>query len=184
MSLIDYAIGLAALALILWNMRRKELTDRTLLRPILVAGGIALGFLHTVPTAGADGVLVALGLATGIACGLVGAIATRIERDATGKVFAAGTPLAIAVTAGAFLARMAFAFAATHGLGPAIARFSSDVGIHSAQAWVASLILMAVADLATRALVLWRRRDQSRALWAGGYVTVPSAATTANAGRS
>jgi hypothetical protein len=39
-----------------------------------------------------------------------------------------------------------------------VARFSSDVGIHSQQAWVASLILMAAADLVVRALVLWQLR--------------------------
>jgi hypothetical protein len=159
MSFFDYALGLSALALILWNMRRHELTDRSLLRPAIVAGVLALSFLHTVPTTGADGVLVALGLLTGITCGAIGALATRLERDRAGVVFSTGTPLAVAVTAGAFLGRMAFAFAATHGFGPAIARFSSDVGIHSQQAWVASLILMAVADLAVRALILWRRRE-------------------------
>jgi hypothetical protein len=97
----------------------------------------------------------------GVGCGAVGALATRVERDdATGVVLATGTPLAVTVTAVAFAGRMAFAFAATHGLGPAIARFSSQVGIHSQQAWVASLILMAAADLVVRALILWRRRDR------------------------
>lgn len=175
MSPTDYAIGIAALALILWNMRRKELTDRSLLRPLLIAGGIAATFLHAVPTTGADGVLVVLGLATGVACGVVSGLATKVEQDGSGRIVAAGSPLSVAVTAGAFLGRMAFAFAATHGAGPAIARFSSDVGIHSEQAWVASLVLMAVADLATRALVLWRRRAaQSSVPCSGGYVTVAS----------
>jgi hypothetical protein len=158
MTTLDYAIGLSALALILWNMRRHELTDRSLRRPILVAAGLSLAFLHSVPMAGADGVLVVLGALVGVGCGVVGALATRIERDGA-TVFATGTPTAVAVTAGAFLSRLAFAFAATHGLGPAIARFSNEVGIHSQQAWVAALVLMAVADLVVRTLILWLRRD-------------------------
>jgi hypothetical protein len=161
MSTLDYILASAALALILWNMRRHELTDRRLRRPVIIAGAICLMFLHAVPTVGADGVLVAVGIMAGVGCGAVGALATRVERDdATGVVLATGTPLAVTVTAVAFAGRMAFAFAATHGLGPAIARFSSQVGIHSQQAWVASLILMAAADLVVRALILWRRRDR------------------------
>ena len=112
------------------------------------------------PTAGADGVLVAAGILAGAACGVVGALATRLSLDAaTGAVFATGSPLAVGVTAAAFAGRMAFAFATAHGLGPAIARFSGQVGIHSEQAWVASLILMAVSDLVVRALILWQRRQ-------------------------
>ena len=53
---------------------------------------------------------------------------------------------------------MGFAVAATNGLGPAIGRFSASIGIHSGQAWVAALVLMAAADLATRAAILWQRR--------------------------
>ena len=159
MSILNYALGLAALGLILWNMRRHELTDRSLRRPLIIAAVVTFAFLHGVPTAGAAGVLVVLGVLIGIGCGAIGGLATRIERDpASGKVMATGTPLAVGVTALAFGGRMGFAVAATNGLGPAIGRFSRDVGIHSPQAWVASLVLMAVADLVTRALILWQRR--------------------------
>jgi hypothetical protein len=157
MSTLDYLLGLSALALILWNMRRHELTDRRLRRPAIIAAAICLTFLHGVPTDGADGALVAVGILAGIGCGAVSGLATRLERS-DGAIVATGTPLAVGVTGVAFAGRMAFAVAATHGLGPAVARFSSDVGIHSQQAWVASLILMAAADLVVRALVLWQRR--------------------------
>ena len=90
--------------------------------------------------------------------GSIGALATRIEVE-RGEVIAAATPLAYAVTGLAFGGRLAFAIAATNGLGPAIGRFSQSVGVHSQQAWVAALVLMAVADLVVRALVLWQRRS-------------------------
>ena len=160
MSTFDYILGVGALVLIVWNMRRHELTDRSLRRPVIIAAVVAVSFLHAIPTAGGDGVLVGLGLLTGIACGTISALATRVERDAaTGAVISAATPLAVAVTAGAFAGRMAFAVAATNGLGPAIGRFSSRIGVDSAQAWIAALVLMAVADLVVRALILWRRRS-------------------------
>ncbi len=160
MSTLDYILGLSALALILLNMRGHELTDRRLRRPVVIAAVVCVVFLRAVPTTGSDGALIAVGLLAGVASGTVSALATRVERDAAdGRVVATGTPLAVGVTAVAFAGRMAFAFAATHGLGPGIARFSSRVGIDSAQAWVAALILMATADLLVRALILWRRRQ-------------------------
>jgi hypothetical protein len=159
MSTLDYILGVSALALILFNMRRHELTDRRLRRPVIIAAGICIAFLHGVPTAGADGLLVATCMLIGAACGAVSAFATRVERDrATGAVIAEATPLAMAVTGVAFASRMGFAVAATNGLGPAIARFSNEIGVHSAAAWVAALVLMAATDLVVRAAILWRRR--------------------------
>jgi hypothetical protein len=164
MSTTDYFLAGAAMALVLWNMRPHALTDRRLRRPLIIAAVVCMSFLHGVPTAGADGVLVALGILTGAACGLIGALTTRLEVEHD-EVIAAATPLAYAVTVTAFGGRLAFAVAATNGLGPAIGRFSQSVGIHSQEAWVAALVLMAVADLVVRALVLWQRRSVS-ARWA------------------
>jgi len=171
MSTTDYLIGFSALALVLWNMRRHELTDRRLLRPIIIATVVCGAFLHAVPTAGAAGALVGAGLLIGIACGAVSAFATRLERDgSTGPVIATATPLAVTVTGLAFASRLGFAFAATNGLGPAIGRFSASIGIHSAQAWIAALVLMAAADLVVRALILWQRRTAAlgAARWTPG----------------
>ena len=159
MSTLGYILGSAALLLVVWNMRSHELTDRRLRRPAIIATAVCISFLHGIPTSGADGALVLTGILAGIACGAVGGLATRVERGADGVVLAAGTPLAYGVTVAAFGGRMAFGFAATHGLGPAIGRFSADVGIHSEKAWIAALVLMAVTDLAVRAFILWRRRE-------------------------
>jgi hypothetical protein len=52
---------------------------------------------------------------------------------------------------------MAFVVAATHGLGPAIGRFSAAHHITSAQAWAAALVMMALADVLARLTVLFVR---------------------------
>jgi len=157
MTTLDYLLSLLGLAALLLAMRRRELTDRRLRLQLILAGVIAAAFLHGVPTTGADGVLVALGVAAGA---LLGAHGTTLEVTPGGAVIARAGLLAFAVTIVAFGGRMAFAFAAGHGLGPAIGRFSASVGIHSEQAWVAALILMAVTDIALRAGILWLRREQ------------------------
>jgi hypothetical protein len=178
MTTIDYLIGFAALAFVLWNMRRKELTDRQLLRPLIIAAVVCVEFLHGVPTTGAAGALVAAGVLIGVGCGAVAALATRLENDGAGRVMAVATPVAIGVTTAAFGARMAFAVAATNGLGPAIGRFSASIGVHSAQAWVAALVLMAAADLVTRAAILWQRRRQAARLGCGmSEMTIATSST-------
>ena len=53
--------------------------------------------------------------------------------------------------------RMAFVFAATHGAGPAIGRFSVAHHITGSAAWVAALVMMALADVLTRLAVVWLR---------------------------
>jgi hypothetical protein len=52
---------------------------------------------------------------------------------------------------------MAFAFATSHGLGPAVAGFSVAHQITGADAWVAALVMMALADVLTRLAVLYAR---------------------------
>ena len=54
-------------------------------------------------------------------------------------------------------ARMAFAFAATHGAGRAIGRFSIAHHITGSGAWVAALVMMALADVLTRLAVVYLR---------------------------
>ncbi|HEY5143437.1 MAG TPA: hypothetical protein VII98_08055 [Solirubrobacteraceae bacterium] len=176
MTTFDYLLSLLGLAAVLIAMRRRELTDRRLRLQLVIAGLIAAGFLHGVPTAGADGVLVMLGVATGAACAMIGAHATTLELTSAGTVVAHAGRLAFAVTILAFGGRMAFAFAADHGLGPDIARFSASVGIHSQHAWVAALVLMAVTDIALRAAILWVRRSRLAATGRTGVLTARSCA--------
>jgi len=176
MTTFDYLLSLLGLAALLVAMRRRELTDHTLRRQVLLAGVIAVVFLHGVPTTGADGVLVALGIAGGAACALLGAYGTTLEPIPGGGVVARAGVLAFAVTILAFGGRMAFAFAADHGLGPDIARFSVNVGIHSQHAWVAALVLMAVTDIALRAAVLWLRRERLVGARRTGVLTARSGA--------
>ena len=54
-------------------------------------------------------------------------------------------------------ARLAFAVAASNGAGPAIARFSIAHHITGSAAWVAALVMMALADVLTRLVVIYLR---------------------------
>jgi hypothetical protein len=52
---------------------------------------------------------------------------------------------------------MVFYFAATHGAGPAIARFSIAHHITGPAAWTAALVMMALADVLTRLVTVYLR---------------------------
>ena len=54
-------------------------------------------------------------------------------------------------------ARLAFAVAAGNGAGPAIARFSVTHHITGSSAWIAALVMMALADVLTRLAVIYLR---------------------------
>ncbi len=54
-------------------------------------------------------------------------------------------------------ARLAFAIAANNGAGPAIARFSVAHHITGSSAWIAALVMMALADVLTRLVVIYLR---------------------------
>ena len=54
-------------------------------------------------------------------------------------------------------ARLAFAVAANNGAGPAIARFSVAHHITGEAAWIAALIMMALADVLTRLVIIYLR---------------------------
>ena len=71
-------------------------------------------------------------------------------------------------------ARMAFAFAATHGAGPAIGRFSIAHQITGSGAWVAALVMMALADVLTRLAVVWMRGRRLAAAPAAARALIPA----------
>ena len=64
-------------------------------------------------------------------------------------------------------ARMGFAYATSHGAGPAIERFSVAHSITSVDAWVAALFLMALAEVVARLAVLWLRSSRLPAVACG-----------------
>jgi hypothetical protein len=77
--------------------------------------------------------------------------------------------------------RMAFAFASDYGAGPAIARFSFSHHITDADAWVAALVMMALAEVIARLAVL---RLRARALPAVTSPAVTSLAVTSPAAQT
>ena len=174
MNATDYAINAILVLLVLRQVRETRLTWPILLLPVLIVIGAACYYLRSVPTAGNDLLLVVILAAIGAALGGLCGLFTHLRRGVD------GIPLSRAGWAAAILwvvgigARMGFAYAASHGSGSAIERFSVAHSITSVDAWVAALFLMALAEVVTRLAVLWIR---SRRLPATTAAPAPVRAT-------
>jgi hypothetical protein len=157
MNATDYIVNAILVLLVLRQIRETRLTWQILLLPVLIVVGVACYYLRSVPTAGNDLLLDVTLAAAGAALGGLCALFTKLRRGAD------GTPLSRAGWIAAILwvlgvgARMGFAYTTTHGAGPALLRFSASHSITSIDAWVAALILMALAEVLTRLAVLWMR---------------------------
>jgi hypothetical protein len=157
MSATDYLINSILVLLVVRQIWGTRLTPQALLLPVAVVAGAIVYYRPSVPTAGNDVALdVTLG-AAGLALGALCALATHLRRGSDGRPVAKAGAVAAALWVAGIGARMAFAFAATHGAGPALLRFSAAHQITGTDAWVAALFAMALAEVTARLAVLWLR---------------------------
>ncbi len=157
MNATDYVINAILVLLVLRQIRGSRLDLVSLVLPVVLVAAAAAYFLRSVPTAGHDIVLDVTLAAAGAVLGALCALTTRLRRGADGKVFAKAGAVAAVLWVLGIGARMAFAFFSGHGAGPAIERFSVAHDITSASAWVAALVMMALAEVIARLAVLWLR---------------------------
>ena len=117
---------------------------------------VAQMYLHSIPTAGNDLVLIVLLAAVGLTLGIASGFATHVRAGANGLAVAGVGWLAAALLVAGIGSRMVFAFAVGHGLRPDIASFSIAHHI-SAAAWPTALVLMAICEVTTRIAIVQLR---------------------------
>ena len=152
-----YLINASLILLVIRQIREHPLDARSLATPVLAVGCAAVLFLHSVPAGGSDLVLAAACVLTGAVMGTIGGLATRLRLGADGRPLGRAGVLAASMWIGGVGARLAFAVAANNGAGPAIARFSVASHITGEAAWIAALIMMALADVLTRLVIIYLR---------------------------
>ena len=156
-NITTYLVSASLILLVIRQIREHPLDARSLATPVLAVGAAAVMFLHTIPAGGSDLVLEAAAVAAGAAMGAIGGLATRLRRGADGRPLGRAGILAASMWIGGVGARLAFAIAAGNGAGPAIARFSIAHHITGSAAWIAALVMMALADVLTRLVVIYLR---------------------------
>ena len=165
MTLTDYLIDIALLAIVLLQIRGRVLTTRSLLLPIGLGGWAATTYLQVIPTAGNDLVLVAGCAGVGVLLGGLTARFTSVARRHDGQVVAKAGAVAAMLWILGVGTRFAFQLYATHGGGAAVMRFSAEHSITSPSAWTAALVLMALGEVLTRSgLLAWRGKKEGATL--------------------
>ena len=152
-----YVINALLVLMVIRQIREHPLDLRSLAIPVLAVGVAAVLFLHSVPLGGNDIALEAACVLAGATMGAIGGLATHLRRGADGRPLGRARVLAAGMWVGGVGARLAFAVAANNGAGPAIARFSIANHITGSAAWVAALIMMALADVLTRLVIIYLR---------------------------
>ena len=152
-----YVINAVLVLMVIRQIREHPLDLRSLAVPVLAVGAAAALFLHSVPVSGNDVVLELACVAAGATMGAVAGLTTKVRPGSDGRALGRAGWLAASLWIIGVGARMAFAIADTNGAGPAIARFTAAHQITGKTAWVAALIMMALADVLTRLIVIYVR---------------------------
>ena len=172
-NITTYLVSASLILLVIRQIREHPLDVRSLATPVLAVGAAAVMFLHSVPVGGSDLVLEAACVLAGAAMGAIGGLATRLRLGADGRPLGRAGVLAASMWIGGVGARLAFAIAAGNGAGPAIARFSIAHQITVSAAWIAALVMMALADVLTRLAVIYLRGRRLAASSATPAAAVP-----------
>jgi hypothetical protein len=149
MTTTDYIINAAFLLVVLRQARARQIDRRALVLPLLAVFFVAQQYVHTIPTAGNDLVLIGGLAAVGLSLGLASGFATDVHAGRDGIALARVGWLAGILLVSGIGARMAFAFALTHGAEPAVRAFSITHQI-GAVAWPVALVAMAVCEVTVR----------------------------------
>jgi hypothetical protein len=153
MTISEYLLNAAFVLFVLRQARERELDRRSVTVPLMLMVFVGAQYLHTVPTAGNDLVLITALALVGLACGVVGGYATHVRAGSNGVVLGRVGWVAGGLLVAGIGSRMAFAFAVTHGFEASVRAFSIAHQIGAA-AWPAALVLMALIEVGARIAVV------------------------------
>jgi len=163
MTTTDYLINAGFLLLVLRQARGRRIDRRALVVPLVALFFVAQQYVHTIPTSGNDLLLIALLGALGLSLGLLSGFATEVRAGLDGVALARVGWIAGGLLAAGIGARMAFAFALSHGAEPAVRSFSMAHQI-GATAWPVALVAMAVCEVGVRVATVQLRGRRITAL--------------------
>ena len=172
MTTTDYLINAGLIFMVLRQARERELDRRSVFVPVALVAFAAQTYVHSIPTAGNDLVLIGALGTIGLALGVASGFATSVRAGQNGLAVARVGWLAGGLLIAGIGSRMVFEFAVSHGARHAVGSFSYAHQIGAA-AWPVALVLMALLEVGVRiAIVQVRGRQALRA----GAVAVPVAA--------
>jgi hypothetical protein len=170
MTITDYLINAVFLLVVARQAKERELDRRSVIVPLILVFFVAQMYLHSIPTAGNDLVLIGLLAAVGLTLGIASGFATHVRAGKNGLAVARVGWLAAALLVAGIGSRMVFAFALSHGARAAIASFSYSHQIGAA-AWPVALVLMALLEVSTRIAIVQLRGQHALHATTAGIAT-------------
>jgi len=162
MTTTDYLINAAFVFVVLRQARDRQVDRRALIVPLLLVFLVAQRYVHSVPTAGSDLVLIGLLAAVGLTLGVLCGFATHVRAAGDGLALARVGWLAGGLLVAGICARMVFVFALGHGAEPAIRSFSVAHRIGAA-AWPVALVSMGLCEVTARLVTVQVRGRRATA---------------------
>jgi hypothetical protein len=156
MTITDYLINAVFVLIVVRQARERELDLRSFLIPLAVVAYVAHMYVHSIPTAGNDLVLIGALGTVGLTLGIASGLATHVRAGENGLAVARVGWLAGGLLIAGISSRMVFVFAIHHGARHAVASFSMAHQIGAA-AWPVALVLMALLEVATRITIVQLR---------------------------
>jgi hypothetical protein len=149
MTTTDYLINAAFVFVVLRQARERRLDRRSLVLPLVAVYFVAQRYVHSIPTAGNDLVLLAVLASVGLTLGILCGFATNVRAGGDGVALARVGWVAGGLLVAGIGSRMVFVFALSHGAEPAIRGFSIAHQIGAA-AWPVALVSMGLCEVTAR----------------------------------
>jgi hypothetical protein len=175
MTTTDYILNAVFVFFVLRQTRERALDARSVIAPLIVVFFVASSYVHSIPTAGNDLVLLGALSAVGMTLGILGGLATHLRLDSNRQALARVGWIAGGLLLLGLLARMGFALAVSNGAEHAIASFSIANQIGSA-AWPPALVAMALLEVVVRIAVVQVRARRLANAPAGAALALPVSA--------
>jgi len=157
MTLSDYLLDIALIAVVFRQVRESRFSPKMMVLPLVISAVVANQYLHGIPTAGNDLVLIASFAAVGVLFGVISALATRIRHDEDGHALVRAGWISAGTWVLSMGFRLGFGIWASHGGATQLAHFSASHDITTGTAWTAALVLMAIGEVVVRTGLIWLR---------------------------
>ncbi len=175
MTTTDYLINAVFVFVVLRQARERKVDARSFLVPMVVVFFVGRMYVHSLPTAGNDLVLVGLLACVGLALGLLGGFATHVRVGGDGGALARAGWVAGGLLIAGITSRLVFVYGVHHGAYHALSAFSI-VNHIGAAAWPAALVSMALVEVSARLVTVQLRARRMTASQTPGTVAILTAA--------
>lgn len=159
MTFTDYLIDSALVLLVLLQIKERKLTTKAIVRPLIIVAIAVANYLHGIPTAGNDLVLLAVLALVGLLIGVGSGQAVMMRRDSDGEVLARAGWISAFFWVLGMGSRFAFLIWVNNGGASTIGHFSASHSITGGEAWTVALLAMAVFEVCGRTLIMALRRE-------------------------